>query len=202
MATWNVRTMLQAGRMQEIRNEMRLYKIDIIALQEIRWRGQGRIDKPDYTLLYSGSEGKTGQLGTGFMMNTAMKECLLEFEPQSNRICKIRLRGKFRNITIISAHAPTNEKEDQEKESFYENLEEVYNRIPRYDMVILMGDFNAKIGKQDYQKQVTGPYTLHDTSNENGNMLIQLATRNRLIIKSTMCPHKHTFRYMEDTGNQ
>jgi hypothetical protein len=71
------------------------------------------------------------------MMNTAMKECLLEFEPQSNRICKIRLKGKFRNVTVISAHAPTNEKDDQEKESFYENLEEVYNRIPRYDMVII-----------------------------------------------------------------
>jgi len=59
--------------MQDIRNEMIAYKIDIIALQEIRWQGQGRIDKPDYTLLYSGLEEKTGQLGTGFMMNKAMK---------------------------------------------------------------------------------------------------------------------------------
>jgi len=191
MATWNVRTMLQAGKMQKIRNEMTAYKIDIIALQEIQWQGQGWIDKPDYTLLYSESEEKTGQLGTGFMMNNAMKECLLELEPQSNRICKIRLKGKFRNITVISAHAPMNEKDDQEKESLYENLEDVYNRIPRYDMVIIIGDFNAKIGKQDYQQQVVGPYTIHDTSNENGNMLTRFATRNRLIIKSTMFPHKH-----------
>jgi len=155
---------------------------------------QGRIDKPDYTLLYSGSEEKTGQLGTGFMMNKAMKGCILEFEPQSNRICKMRLKGKFRNITVISAHAPTNEKDDQEKESFYENLEDVYNRIPRYDMVIIIGDFNTKIGKQDYQQQVVGKYTIHDTSNENGNMLTQFATRNRLIIKSTMFPHKYIHR--------
>ena len=170
--------------MQEIRNEMTAYKIDITALQEIRWQGQGRTDKPDYTLLYSGSEEKTGQPGTGFMMNTAMKECLLEFEPQSNRICKIRLKGKFRNVTVISAHAPMNEKDEQEKESFYENLEDVYNRIPRYDTVIINGDFNAKIGKRDYQQQVAGPHTIHDTSNENGNMLTQFATRNRLTKKA------------------
>jgi hypothetical protein len=69
------------------------------------------------------------------MMNKTMKECLLEFEPQSNRICKIRLKGKFRNITVISAHATTNDKDDQEKESFYENLEDVCNRIPRYSVL-------------------------------------------------------------------
>jgi exonuclease III len=115
MATWNVRTMLQAGKMQEIRNELTAYNIDILALQEIRWKRRGQIDKPDCTLLYSGAEEKTGQLGTGFVINKTMKECLLEFEPQSNRICKIRLKGEFRNITVISAHAPTNYKDDQEK---------------------------------------------------------------------------------------
>ena len=54
-------------------------------------------------------------------------------------------------------------------------------------MVIIFGDFNTKIGKQDYQQQVVGPYTIHDTSNENGNMLTQFSTMNRLIIKSC-CP--------------
>jgi len=142
METWNVRTMLIPRKMQEISKEMMKYKIDIIALQEIRGQGQGRIDKPDCTLLYNGSEEKTGQLGTGFMINKAMKGSLLDFEPQNNRICKIRLKGRFRNITVISAHAPTNDKHDQEKERFYENLEDICNRIPRHDMVIIMGDFN------------------------------------------------------------
>ena len=68
------------------------------------------------------------------MMNKTMKESLIDFEPQSNRICKIRLKGRFRNITVISASAPTNDEDDQEKENFFENLEEVCNRIPRRDI--------------------------------------------------------------------
>jgi exonuclease III len=177
--------------MQEISKQILKYKIDIIALQEIRWQGQSRIDKPGYTLLYSGSEEKTGQLGIGFIINKAMKRSLLDFAQRNNRICKIRLKGRFRNITVISAYAPTNAKDGQEKERFYGNLEETCNRIPRHDMVIIMGDFNAKVGNKEYQQPVAGPHTIHDLSNENGNMLIQFAIRNRLIIESTIFCHKH-----------
>ena len=125
-------------------------------------------------------------------MNKTVKGGLTDFEPQSDRICKIRLKGRFRNTTVISAYAPTDDTDAQEEENFYKSLEEVCNRIPRHHMVvIIMGDFNAQIGKQEHHQQVAGPYTIHDTSDENGNMLTYFAIRNRLIIKSTMFPHKY-----------
>jgi len=59
------------------------------------------IDKPDYTFLCSGSENETAQLGIGFMMNKTIKGSLSDLEPQNNGICKIRLKGRLRNVTVI-----------------------------------------------------------------------------------------------------
>jgi hypothetical protein len=58
-------------------------------------------------------------------------------------------------------------------------------------MIIIMGDFDAKLGNKEHLQPVAGPCTIHDSRNENGNMLIQFAIRNKLIVKSTIFPHKH-----------
>jgi exonuclease III len=68
-----------------------------------------------------------------------------------NSECSRMLKYNIRNITKLSLHAPTEEKEEREKEEFYESLEETYHKIQKYDLVIIMGDFNAKIRKEGYQ---------------------------------------------------
>jgi endonuclease/exonuclease/phosphatase family metal-dependent hydrolase len=108
----------------------------------------------------------------------------------NDRVCKLRMKGRYRNITIISVHAPMEEKEEREKEEFYECLEGTYQKIQKYSLVIMMGDFNAKIGEERYQKKAAGKYSIHDISNKNGNLFGQFATRNGLKRKSTTFPHK------------
>jgi exonuclease III len=114
--------MLKPGRMKEIMEEIGTVEADVVAVKETRWQGQGRIDKKDYSLFYSGPKERTGRYGTGFIINAKMRKSFLSFEPLSDRLCKLRLRGKFRNITLISVHAPTEDSPDVIKDDFYDQL--------------------------------------------------------------------------------
>jgi hypothetical protein len=61
--------MLQPGKMVEIADEARKFKINILAIQETGWPRQGRIDKQDSSVFYSGPNSRTGQCGTGFIID-------------------------------------------------------------------------------------------------------------------------------------
>ena len=92
LATWNVQTMLKPGRMKETMEEIGKARVDVVAVQEIRWQEQGRIDKKDFSLFYSGPKERTGRYGIGFIINAKMRKNFLSFEPLDDRLCKLRLR--------------------------------------------------------------------------------------------------------------
>jgi hypothetical protein len=100
-------------------------------------------------------------LETGFIIRNEIKKNILSFEPYNERLCKLRIKGKFNNLSIIRLHAPTEEKTNEEKEKFYEDLQTVHNKIPKHDIVKILGDLNTKIGKEDVYQNVAGKRTLH-----------------------------------------
>jgi hypothetical protein len=86
--------------------------------------------------------------GIGFYVNSRLSN-ILHFEPVNNRLCWIRVHGKYRNYSIINAHTPTEEKDDEEKGKFYLELETVHKQPPRHDIKMVHGDLNAKVGKEE-----------------------------------------------------
>jgi hypothetical protein len=72
------------------------------------------------------------------------------------------------------------------KDSFYEELEHVFHTFPKYHKNILLGDFNAKAGREDIFKLTIGNESLHEISNDNGVRLVNFATSKNLTVKSTM----------------
>ena len=119
-----------------------------------------------------------------------MRKSFLSFGPLSNRLCKLRLCGHFRNITLISTYSPTEDSPDATKDEYYDQLSQECEKACKYDILILLGDLNAKIGRENFMAAVAGKHTLHEVTNENGKRLGQLAARHNMIIKSTCFEHK------------
>jgi hypothetical protein len=62
---------------------------------------------------------------------------------------------------------PTEDKIDDIKDKFYEELEQVFDKFPRYYMKILLGNFSAKVGREDIFKPTIE--SLHEISNDQNN---------------------------------
>jgi exonuclease III len=83
--------------MQEIMDQIVGSQIQIVALQEIRWRGYGLLKKDKYPIYYSCSPVSTGHAGTGFIIQKPVMNKMLGYELICDRIRKIRVKGKFHN---------------------------------------------------------------------------------------------------------
>jgi hypothetical protein len=57
-------------------------------------------------------------------------------------------------------------------------------------MKILLGDFNAKVGREDIFKPTIGKESLHEISNDNGVRVVNFATSKNLTVQSTIFPHR------------
>jgi hypothetical protein len=62
----------------------------------------------------------------------------------------------LRETIVLNVHAPTENKSDYMNNSFYQELEHVFDRFPKYHMKILLGHFNAKVGKVDIFEPTIG----------------------------------------------
>ena len=86
-------------------------------------------------------------------------------------------------------HAPSEEKSDNSKDGFCEDLEQVFDHFPKYHMKILLGDFNTKVGRENIFKPTVGNESLHQDSNDNGVRIVNFTTSKNLVVKSMMFPH-------------
>jgi hypothetical protein len=107
----------------------------------------------------------------------------------------ITRKGQWCDIIVLNVPAPNEDKDDVMKDSFYEELEQVFDQFPRYHMKILEGDFNTKVRREDIFKPIIGNKNLHEARNDNGVRVVNFATSKNLIVKSTTFPqrdiHKH-----------
>ena len=155
------RTMYETGRTAQVAREFQRYGLDILGLAKVRWINSGRVTlATGETLLYSGQSGDTAHhiIGVGLMMNKKAFRSLLVWEPVSDRIITARFQSSFQKMTIIQmiqCYAPTNQADPDDKVIFYQQLQSVIDNTARRNIILLIGDMNAKVGSDCTDREFT-----------------------------------------------
>jgi hypothetical protein len=119
---WNVLTVYKGGVMRNLEKVLQEYRMDITAIQEICWIGQRILERVYCTMYYSCQKSKH-EFGCGFVVNKKVKHLVMDFTLIDRRICVLRVRERFNNMSLICSSAPTEEKNGNIKDTFYDAVE-------------------------------------------------------------------------------
>ena len=103
---------------------------------------------------------------------------------KNDTMISVHFQGKPFNITVIQVYAPTSNAKDAEVEQFYEDLRDLLELTPKKDLLVIIGDWNAKVGSQEIPG-VTGKFGL-GVQNEAGQRLTEFCQENALVIANTL----------------
>jgi endonuclease/exonuclease/phosphatase family metal-dependent hydrolase len=182
------------GSLKTVARELGKYKLDLVGVQEVRWKKGGTERAEDYTFFYRQGNGDH-QSGTGFFLHKRIVSAVRRVEFISDGMSCIILRRHWCDIIVLNVHSPFENKGDDVKGSFYEELGRVFDQFPRYDIKILLSDFNAKVGRENIFKPTIGKESLHEISNDNGVRVVNFAMSKNLVVKSTMFPHPQIHKH-------
>ena len=198
IGTWNVRTLLDLNiyerperRTALVSRELARFNIDIAALSETRLPGEGKLeeDGSGYTFVWKGKdEAERREHGVGFAIKTSIfRDHQMTLTAISERLMTLRVPLPDNNfMTLISSYAPTLDADEDLKNHFYQQLNNTIRKVPPRDHLLLLGDFNARVGK-DHQlwEDIIGKEGIGNC-NANGFLLLGLCAEHNLSITNTM----------------
>ena len=149
---------MNQGKLEVVKQDMARVNIDILGISELRWTGMGEFNSDDHYIYHCGQE-SLRRNGLAIIVNKRVRNAVLGCNLKNNRMISVRFQGKLFNITVIQVYAPTSNTEEAEVEWFYEDLQNLLELTPQKDVLIIIGDWNAKVGSQE-TPVVTGKFGL------------------------------------------
>ena len=179
--------------------ELKRLCIDIAALSEVRFAGVGSLqeERVGYTLFWSGKPETERRLsGVGFMIKNSIVSKLENLPAcHSDRIMSMRLTlNNNQNATLFSVYSPTLMSDIGDRTKFYNDLQNLIRKVPHNDKIFILGDFNARVGRDaDAWQGVIGKHGVGNR-NESGLLLLEFCTELQLSITNTLFQQKNSLK--------
>ncbi|XP_066917222.1 craniofacial development protein 2-like [Clytia hemisphaerica] len=179
LSTYNVRTLYKTGKFQQLCSGGIDAGVNIAGIQEHRLHSTDPIsqkwsDDKNWLFFYnSASQSRVG--GVGLLVSKNFVKCVTGSKFISDRIISVTFNGNPR-LVITVAYAPTEGADTDLKDIFYGDLNNhTSNDTKRHDIHIVLGDFNARLGKDSHEfaPSSIGTTLMHDETNDNGERLIE-----------------------------
>ena len=85
--------------------------------------------------------------GVGILVHKDIMNTVMGCRPVSSRLIAICLRAAPFNITIVQVYTPMSDYDDNKTEEFYDQPQNVIDQTPKKDILVVQGNWNAKVGK-------------------------------------------------------
>ncbi|KAK3562891.1 hypothetical protein QTP86_011127 [Hemibagrus guttatus] len=199
IGTLNVGTMTGKGR--ELADVMERRKVDILCVQETRWKGsKAHSIGAGFKLFYYGVDSKRN--GVGVVLKEEFVRNVLEVKRVSDRVMSLKLEIEGVMLNVVSGYAPQVGCELEEKERFWSELDEVMESIPTGERVVIGADFNGHVGEGNTgDEEVMGKFGVKERNLE-GQMVVDFAKRMDMGVVNTYFQKREEHRVTYKSGGR
>ena len=182
------------GNGRELADTMVMRKVDILCVQETMWKGsKARNIGGGCKIFYHGEDGRRN--GVGIILNEDNIGRVLDVKRVYDRMMYMKLDIEGVTMTVISAYAPQVGCLREEKDTFWTDLDEVLESIPREERVVIGADFNGHVGEGNRgDEKVMGRYD-DKARNAAGQMVVDFVTRTEMAVVNSC------FKKREERGD-
>ena len=212
-AFWNVRSLLSTSgdltKAQEVQRILSQLGVSVCGLADVgrHLRGRGQLQLGSWTLHWSGAaEGAEGwQPSVGLLLSPSAAAALTDVQALGPRLLWARFAG-CTSLSLLVAYAPTSA-HPEEQAAFLAQLADAEAAVPRRDVLLVLGDFNARVGSASAGDPYLGScLSWHGVGERNtaGELLLETCAAAGLAVANTWFPHKpaHSFSWLHTDGQQ
>ncbi|KAK3535468.1 hypothetical protein QTP70_016891 [Hemibagrus guttatus] len=189
------------GKGRELADMMERRKVDILCVQETRWKGsKARSIGAGFKLFYYGVDSKRN--GVGVVLKEEFVRNVLEVKRLSDRVMSLKLEIEGVMLNVVSGYAPQVGCELEEKERFWSELDEVMESIPTGERVAIGADFNGHVGEGNTgDEEVMGKFGVKERNLE-GQMVVDFAKRMDMAVVNTYFQKREEHRVTYKSGGR